>query len=498
MGVHLELENYNKLFHESRHKNPIIVNTIAESTEKEKKEFDNLIMTTYSGDLLSNLPSCEEGCTTGEHTKGDVCSVCGTVVVSHLDQPLEPMVWIKAPNGVRAVMNINVWLMLKKKFTRSGFEIVRWIADTTYHPQVKTPPLIKELEAMNIPRGWNNFVDNFDQIIDTLFNLKTYRVRIGTIDPLHRLLRQAKDCIFAEYMPVPNKALLVIEESNVGTYIDTIIIGAVNAIRMMTGIDSGLNAHTVRVKENRTVKCIALMGDYYEGLYKTTISKKPGILRKHVFGARADWSFRAVITSKTDKHNYDEIHIPWGIAISVLKIHLAGKLIRKGMYPDQIQAFLNEHAQKYHPLLDELFRELIAEAPGGRGIPCTMQRNPSLERGSAQSVFIPEVKIDTTDPSVSISILAVVGLNADFDGDQLNFTLQLDNMTSKAFRPLAPHMSTFDLNAPRKVSKNLSMPKPVVATIASWMHRPLGEPDPIKYAKMAALQQRPPGATYHQ
>jgi hypothetical protein len=75
-----------------------------------------------------------------------------------------------------------------------------------------------------------------------------------------------------------------------------------------------------------------------------------------------------------------------------------------------------------------------------------------------------------------------------FDGDQLNGTLSLDNYVSEELEKLAPHMSVFDLNAPRSVSKNLSMPKPVVATIANWMHSMKDRPlDQEKLARMAAL-----------
>ena len=70
--------------------------------------------------------------------------------------------------------------------------------------------------------------------------------------------------------------------------------------------------------------------------------------------------------------------------------------------------------------------------------------------------------------------------------DQLNGTLSLDNWTTEELRRLSPHMGVFDLNAPRQVSKNLSMPKPVVATISNWVHRTI-PPDPIKLVRMNEL-----------
>lgn len=486
MGVHLELEDFTHLYYQRASREPTIVNDVADSTEQQKEAFNKKIMTTYAGDLLSNLPTCECGVTHGEPDIGVTCPECKTKVQAHMDQALEPLLWVRKPNGVTGLINPNIWLMLKKKFTRSGFEIVRYLCDTNYKPTVKRPGIMKEVDAFNIPRGLNNFIANFDKIMNILFGLKAYRLKGGEVDPLLELLRKSKNQIFSDYIPVPNKALIVIEESNMGTWIDPIIVGAVDAIRMMVGIDLEGNNLQLWVKENRVVKMIAHLAAYYEGLYKTTLAKKPGILRKHVFGSRSHFSFRAVISSLTAAHDYDEIHIPWGIAVSVLKVHLTNKLFKEGMNPNQVTGFLNEHAQKHHPLLERLFKELIAESPF-RGIPCVMQRNPSLERGSAQSVFITRVNSDPMVPTVAISILAVNGLSADFDGDSINFTLPLDIYTTEALRPLSGHMSTFDLNSPRKVSRNLAMPKPPIATIANWMHFDESYFDPSKASRMAEI-----------
>ncbi len=490
MGVALELVNYDDLFFNRSRQEPVIINDFAETSEEDKAAFNRMIYTKYStDDLLSNLPQCECGNLCGEHLVGVVCNNCHAAVSSPLEQELEPIVWMRAPKGVKKLINPVVWTMLNNKFKRSGFEIIRWICDTTYKPvALRVPAVMDAVQAIpNLERGYNNFIDKFDSIIDSLFELRVFKPPRGKIDPLQQLLRTHRDCVFSDYLPLPNRSLLVIEESNVGTYVDPIVTGAVDAIRTMTSIDSPLSSHSIRTKENRTVKTIAQLAEFYDGLYRLTLAKKEGIFRKHVFGGRANFSFRAVISSLTDAHQYDELHIPWGIGVSVLRMHLLNKLIRRGYGVNDAIAFLNEHSQKYHPLLDELFKLLIAESPY-KGIPVIFQRNPSLERGSAQAMFITQVKTDPSIPTISLSILSVVGFNADFDGDQLNGTLSLDLMTAEALQRLAPHMSTFDLNEPRRVSKNLSMPKPVVSSISSWVHDPNGEViDPEKLARMMAL-----------
>lgn len=491
MGVSLKLVNFNELFHQKVRTTPFIINDMSDSSEKEKNTLNSLIYTKYSTDLLSNLPSCECGEVVGEYNIGVLCPVCSNPVRAPMEQDLEPLVWMRSPKGVAPLINPIVWTMLNRKFTRSGFEILRWICDTTYKPQVKVPPVMEAVQTLlttlNIQRGYNNFVAQFDRIIAGLFELKVFRLRKGVIDPLQDAIRQQRDCVFSEYLPLPNRSLLVIEETNVGTYVDPIITGAVDAIRTMVAIDNPLANHSTRTKENRTIKTIAQLAEFYEGLYRFTLAKKEGIFRKHVFGTRSHFSFRAVISSLTDEHDYDELHIPWGIGVSVLRIHLMNKLLRRGMVPNQAIAFLNEHSQKYHPLLEELFQLLIDECPY-KGIPVVFQRNPSLERGSAQAMYITKVKTDVSIPTVSLSILSVKGFNADFDGDQLNGTLSLDLLTAEELVKLAPHMSTFDLNDPRRVSKNLSMPKPVVSTIANWMHSNHEEDiDPVKAARMQLL-----------
>ena len=409
MGIYLELQNYNDLFYKYSTKSPVIVNNVQESSENDKDTFNKLIYTKYTTDLLSNLPSCDCGEIVGEYNSGVQCPNCQTVVRSHTEQDLEPLVWIKAPVGVRPLINPAVWTMLRKAFERSRFEIIRWICDTSYNPQnIKQPPVMEKIQAMQIERGYNNFVDNFDSIINQLFELKEFKAKRAEYEPV---LLMYRNCIFSDYLPLPNKALLVIEENNLGTYVDSIITGAIDAIRTLVGIDSPTNTFSVRTKENRVVKTLSKLSEYYDDLAKTVLAKKEGVFRKHVIGTRSHFSFRAVISSLTDAHNYDELHIPWGIGISVLRIHLVNKLMRRGYTPNQSIDFLNAHAATYHPLLDELFNQLITESPYGK-IPVIFQRNPSLERASAQAMWITKVKTDPNIPTVSLSILAVKGFNA--------------------------------------------------------------------------------------
>lgn len=417
MGVFLEIVHLDKVLKEST-KDPVIINNIYQETEEDKASFNKLIMTKYSGDLLSNMASCECGEIEGEYAIGCMCANCNTVVSSPSDVNLEPLVWMKSPDGVAPLINPIIWSMLSLKFTSAGFNFIRWYCDTTYSPMVKTPVAMNKVLSYGWARGYNNFQKNFFAIINDLFEVKPFKLKKGEENLLMKLLEDNRDVIFSEHIPVPNKALLVIDDTSFGTYADATINDAVNAIRTMVGIDTDINNFSIRTKENRTAKTLSELSNYYESLYGDAfMAGKTGLFRKHIYGTRCHWSFRAVVSSLTNRHHYNEIHIPWAIGTVVFRVHLFNKLLRRDYTPNQAVAFINEHAKKFHPLMNELFIELITESIkpeiGQYGVPSTLQRNPSLERASAQAVQITQIKQDVSDPTISLSIITVRGYNAD-------------------------------------------------------------------------------------
>jgi hypothetical protein len=70
-----------------------------------------------------------------------------------------------------------------------------------------------------------------------------------------------------------------------------------------------------------------------------------------------------------------------------------------------------------------------------------------------------------------MSILAVISLNADFDGDSLNLALCLDNDMAEMMYPLSVKFNALQFDEPYKVSKNVYIPKPAIASISSWLSK---------------------------
>jgi hypothetical protein len=418
MPVFQKLLNFNNEFRMLPN-NPIIINDLPNTTEEDKEKISKLIMVSFSSDMITLLPSCDCKQTKGEvnNDRVTICPNCKTPVTSVIKDEIVSAIWFRKPNGVNRLISPIIWIMLKSKFTKSGFNIIQWLTDTTYKVDVKQPLVINKIIESGLQRGYNNFVDNFESIMRYLFSLKEFKPDKKNRDQtnyLYDLIMNNLDHVFSDYLPLINKTLLIIEKTVVGIYVDKIVIDAIDAIQMLVSIDKSFHNQNVRVKENRTVKALAKLCDFYENYFKKNLSPKPGQFRKHVFGTRTNFSFRAVVSSLTDTHEYNEVNVPWGIGITSFRPHLINKLKKLGMDGNAATGLLLTHVEKYHPLLDRLLKELISEAKDGI-LYILVQRNPSLKQGSMQRVKITKFKTDPEDHTVSLSILIIKSMNCDFD-----------------------------------------------------------------------------------
>lgn len=390
MPIYQELVNFNDMVTHLRSP-PIIINDLGNVLENNRNYIRDLIMTHYTSDMISILPSCHCGRTKGEFAIDVICEHCGNPVKSIVNEDIEPLVWFRAPkgslakpnDGILALINPTIWHMLNQRFKKSGYSIIQWICDPTYRPNVKQPAIIAELAELGIERGYNYFIRNFYDITTLLFNHKEFKnkPKQRKVDYLYHLIQDYPERIFSQYIPLPNKSLLILEQNYTGKWIDPIHVGAIDAIMMIAGIDNPLSDHSLRTKERRTVKALTKLSEFYYVFYKSSLSGKPGIFRKHVFGTRSHFSFRAVISSLTNDHAYDEIHVPWSVGLTAFQPHLLNKLMKLGIAQNDAIGMLYGHVYKYNPLLHQLLNELLDEAPNKR-IMCLIQRNPSLLSGS--------------------------------------------------------------------------------------------------------------------
>ena len=378
MTIYQELVDFDDLIKKSSVE-PIIINDLVDDSIDRKEYIKSIITTRYGGDMVSLIPTCHCGTVTGAFSINTVCDICHRPVRSTVEQEIEPSVWFRKPTGTEALINPAVFLMLRKRFSKVNFDLIRYITDSSYKPPEKRSVEIDRVINSGLTRSYNNFIRNFDEIMEFLFSLKTFQIKTqekkyNDVDYLQLLIKEQRNKLFSNYIPLPNRSLLIIEKTNLGIYVDNTIISAIDAIQMLVGIDITYRDQKVRAKENRTSKALCKLSDFYFDYFKNTLSPKEGHFRKHVYGTRTNFSFRAVITSIIEDHRYDEIHIPWGVGLTVLRPHIVNKLLRRGFSLNAIIGLINGHIEKYNPLLDDVLKEIIAESKYG-GLVAILQRN---------------------------------------------------------------------------------------------------------------------------
>ena len=412
MGVSLALINHDELF-SSMTGTPVIVNDFDTSSQEDKERLNNLIYTRYEGDSLEVLPTCDCGQVSGEYNVGVRCDNCGSECVAVTERPLESLLWIAAPQGVKTLINPDAWIILSSYLTWNGYNMLEWMTNPSYKiPQDITLKSIKKFREMGLERGINYFYDNFDAIVAMLFERKLFKCDNKDVDGLANFIQRYRDCIFSQHIPIPSKLAFITESTATGIYTDTSMTPAIDAIRTISTLENSLSPVSLRTRQSRAVQAVAKLADYYKTFFKTQLATKYGWFRKHVFGSRLHFSFRAVISSISDNHYYEELHLPWSMSVMLFKAHLSSKLLKRGFTPNEAIKFLYEHTLTHHPLLEELFNELIREAPEG-GIPVILQRNPTLTRLSAQRLRVTKIKTDPAINTVSVSVLVLSGMNAD-------------------------------------------------------------------------------------
>lgn len=440
MGLYAEAVDHDELLAEQT--GPIVyANDFNTSNLEQKEEFQNYLYSHHTdADAIENSASCACGNIAEASKIGVVCDVCSHPVVSISNRPIVPSMWIRCPEGVDRLVSPELWIMLAGHLCTKEVDILEWLTNTKYNvtfediSSKETQRKMGKLIQRDLPRGLNNFVRHFDEIFD--FLLSSSIISQGKWE-LQQFVQENRNKLFPTVLPVPSKLCFVVESTTSGVYIDKPIAAAMDAVLTVSSIASSpIPLKPIQV-QNRMARSLKLLAIFHENYDKQRVAQKPGLIRRHVLGGRLNMTARAVITSISDPHKYDELHIPWGIGCQLLKYHLANKLKRRyNMTKREAFAFIYANVLRYNPVLDELFKELIAESKY-HGLPASFHRNPTLQRGSTQLLRITMVKTDVADNSISLSVIILKAPNADFDGD-FNWSPNLSNCWNplRAYPPL--------------------------------------------------------------
>jgi len=405
MALVQKLINLDDLFQQVQRK--IILNDLNLTDENIKD-----IIYTTAGEHISLVPQCTCGELKGGYMLGKVCNACGTDVIKPFDN-IDPLLWIRKFDADIPFINPKFWLMLTNIIS-TNVDGLRWLSDTTYKPK-KVPPILLSISEIIGGRSYLNVVNNIEKIIMMLKANPTFKASISKstkLDLIHTLFRREKDILFTKYLPLINKNLFISETSNTGNYSTLLLADIIDLALLAVSVSNDVNL-SQKKKENSTAKIISQSANLFLNYTKELVAKKPGLVRKNIYGTRTHFSFRAVITALPATYDYDTIIVPFVVGVSTFRPHLLNKLLRMGWTLKKASAKLYEACYVYSELIDSLLKELIAEAPG-KGISVMLNRNPSLSQSSIQLLSIVEFKFGSN--TMAISKLIAKGFNADYDG----------------------------------------------------------------------------------
>lgn len=472
MPVTLQLTNFDTIY-DKLNTDKILINEIDIFNTENKTLLDSIILMNYSEDNLSIIPSCQCGSLKGAYYVGDKCQKCGTPVVSSLDDNIAFLLWLKQPTDVEVFISPMVLAIIlnRYKIIKPNVQLIKYIMLPTFKidkkQQKKNLPTLEKLDHLlavnNIKRGYNSFVTNFFKIIEIL-ETEFVKEKVDEKYNFYNFLIANKDCIFSRYLPFPNKIIFAMESNELGKFIDKSLLNPINVIRRVTGID--LYTKTALIKQAKVANSLLDLANFYTGYMKGVFFNKNGLIRQHISSTRSHFTARAVITGIPGPHLYDEIHIPWGVACTLLREHILNRLYTRGYIYKTAINFLIYHNKIYSPILDEILNEILQASK--TGIKCFFNRNPSLSRGSIQTVRITKIKTDVDDCTIGMSYLIAPSFNADFDGDEMNLTLVLTNKVHRNMNNFESHNNILSLSSVNEFTSTIKFPKTIVSTVNSW------------------------------
>lgn len=466
----------------------IIVNDLDYLNVNDVEKINNSLITVYNNtDVISTKPSCDCGNLTGRYLVGKYCSKCGTPC-TEVNDKVYPIIWLRALHPSIKFMSptfYNILSMLISKDTN----YFRWLGDEKFKlPVNKIPTHIQTIKEtiLENKRSYLNLIENIPKILEYL-KVTKYKVTDEfsqtNIDYALYLWEKEQHNIFTEYLPIVNKKLFVKENTSKGVFVQFVAANAMDIVMNWLKVSSNpeeaytldsdgnqiLMANVIKKWESATMATVDGLSKMYVKYIEDYVAQKPGIFRKHVYGARSHFTFRNVITSVPGKHRHDEIFVPWCIGTSVFRPHLLNKLVNKhGFSNKYANKILYRAAKKYDPLIDQLLTELIEESPK-KGLPVIIQRNPSLKRGSALKMLIKGFHKDPGNNCINISYLAIKLANGDYDGDEMNTTAMLDNTLDIESDEFQPYKTTFDMDKTYSVSRFVSMQTPANIILGNYL-----------------------------
>ena len=355
------------------------------------------ILCDISSDRSDTVASCECGELNGNYYEGAKCKFCGTICQRSLFEAIRNDTWLEIPGVIKAVLNPQVYLIISKWFgTINKVNILQSMLDMSLprEPIFGTP----FFSGM----GFNWFYDNFDTVIGYFVANHPTRAKRANVKMMVEFIRVTGKALWCTKLPILSKVLQPITRASDSIrYADSdskALMKAIFTLRSVLLSDRMMKFQPDHIERNFFKIYIEFIS-YVTNIQTTKLPPKPGVFRKHVFGARFHCSGRSVIVPIIAPHNSDEIYLPWKLGLMMYKYHIISILVNRNNLTvfaayDKVMSAMNIYDHE----IDVIMQGLIKDCPYP-GLPILVNRNPSLKIAAVQLLFVTKIKPGlTTNP----------------------------------------------------------------------------------------------------
>lgn len=338
--------------------NAIIVNDLPCDSELDRIHIERITSTRYDKkELLSTVPSCACGETKMGFNLGVTCTKCGTEVTMNASN-IQSELWIRAPDSIAGLILPIFAVMLNDALKIGGkkYSGFAYLLNPSHKEPKGNDGRVKLFKRFfgDVPRGINNFIANIELILERieLFNQKRGR-------ELSVFYRMHKDKVFPEYLAIPSRLTMLVEDTNVYTYYDKAIDKAIESVYTVAGISTEAS---IKKTETRIATAILNLAEYLVNTFETMYAGKPGLMRKAILGSRLPYALRAIVTSIHGPHDYRFAKIPKSLAVMIMKPAIMGKLRRQGMTHVEAYDYVKANTLKPTQRIMDILYEFVEES----------------------------------------------------------------------------------------------------------------------------------------
>ena len=357
---------------------------------------------------LSAIAACNCGNLRGNYYEGLECSICHTVCQTRFVKDLKFKMFFEIPPDCPPILHPIVYVVLNK-WLGNGKNGKASLLDRILNPREELPPDLVGL----VPQGYRAFYENFDEIMDFfLYRYKKFQNAAGRkrMAFIPSFLKTNRHLIFQRHIPTLNSALHMLTTSGTLMYTDEAVQPLLD---MQTKLVSIINDFSVGKKNSERYNLQRLFAfskasvAYITSIIDTKLVHKAGHIRRSVMGTRMHCTFRSVITLHDGVVHSDEVYLPWKLGVTMYELEIENLLMHRYGYSMPQAVDKTRTAQlAYDPLIDEIMQILIRECQeetGRRGLPILFGRNPTIRIGGIMLLFVPKIKSDINDDTISIS-----------------------------------------------------------------------------------------------